>query len=168
MAWSRVNVGSLVSESYGNRQTKPNELQHWKGVKEHLQEHGAEAKYLNNHGQDGHEMSLWSPVDDYKWFLWSPDLLLNDPVKSKCTLTMNYHLMGISDFALQREGAIVSLLPIHFREHLSLFRRQLYQSGHRSHLGHIDREHQVYRPICLTAALQFILWMMLWTRTCWQ
>lgn len=61
------------------------------------------------------------------------------------------HLMGISDFALQREGTIVCLLSIHFRELLSLFRCQLYQSVHRSHLDHKDRNHQVYHPICLTA-----------------
>lgn len=67
-------------------------------------------------------MWLWSLVDDYKWFWWSRDLSLSDPVKSKFTPTMKkyQHVMAISYFAFQRDGIIVCLLSIHCCEHLQM------------------------------------------------
>lgn len=103
-----------------------------------------------------------------KWMITNDlgDLLLRDRVKSKTWKSSG--LMGGLEFTLQREATVVCLLSIHLRAHLSFLRRRLYQSGHRSHFNRKDEEHQVYHPIHLTAALLFKLWMMLWTRTCWQ
>lgn len=103
-----------------------------------------------------HSLSIWiwnvvvSLVDDCKWFWWSPDFQLKDPLnQSNKTSKFN----GWSDFALQREGATAHLLSILFREHLSFFRCQLYPNGHCSYFNHKDRKHQVYHLIVSVSEL---------------